>query len=721
VKNLIALRRKLIVIPAGTNENSQLAGTLQAELMALGYMLDSRAFDAATLAPADWLIAYHDEVLPALKKRLGADQAYQPIYRGFPAEVMSLSHLQLFVNAIAHYLSDGKWEPPPQLVERGMRFEKVSFIPIGLATEEEFLQIFARLASLPQSLGEVDKQALAWFADTYGKSLPLPAAVPFKETLCVLAAKGLDVPVKSANDVLRIAVYMSGGDISLPAVPNLKAPTNDWPSQWLKQNPQFQEPSWWRNWIESYRVTSAAARVAEREKFKFKRFSRPERHRLLSLLERADLDLPEMQLRLGRWLRLGEILHVGEHARRYPKTARAFDRLRNQTKTTRIRTFPGQLFLAFAQSPEAGMKLLSSRPGEFARRLDWLIRTFSRDLALDYFRKVATGVSAKVLLELYTHFASRHLADVPRTIMIKGKRSRMRSLTPHPPLPQALAARVGNDVLAVCRSRIARLSPLGRVWIDPRLKGVPIPAAMRSVNTAVKTYVRGTRVPFRADAKVVRAFLHWFDERGTEDLDLSVGLYTPEFKTAGHISFTNLKNDLLNCCHSGDIRHRQGSCAEYADIDVARCLAHGVRYATVLAFNYDGRPMHTVKQCAFGLMEREHPQAGEIFIPKTIANCMALANESTSVIVCIVDLQERQYVWADIESDGFPTLETTRDMTSAVLRSLLLPPNFSVHALLSLHALARGSLAPTPEAADICCNWEDFVTDYSRIGSYMNF
>jgi hypothetical protein len=50
-------RQAKLSIHAGSHDNFQVAATLQAELMALGYMLGSRAFDAATRAPTDWLIA----------------------------------------------------------------------------------------------------------------------------------------------------------------------------------------------------------------------------------------------------------------------------------------------------------------------------------------------------------------------------------------------------------------------------------------------------------------------------------------------------------------------------------------------------------------------------------------------------------------------------------------------------------------------------------------
>ncbi len=244
---------------------------------------------------------------------------------------------------------------------------------------------------------------------------------------------------------------------------------------------------------------------------------------------------------------------------------------------------------------------------------------------------------------------------------------------------------------------------------------------MRSVNTAVKTYVRGTRIPYNARANVIRAFLHWFDEEGTIDLDLSVGLYSENLAMVSHISFTNLKDPHMNCCHSGDIRHRKGPCAEYADIDVHACLAKGVRYAIVQAFNYDAKPMHTVKECVFGLMEREHPQANEIFLPKSISNCSALANEGPGVVVCILDLQANQYIWADIESNrALATLENTADQTVEVLKALIQGTKMSIHQLLAMHAQARGTLVADSANADVLLKWEDFITDYARAAMFMN-
>ena len=682
--------------------------------MNLGFMLDAAAFAAVRQAPGEWTTAYHNQVIPHLRKRLGADRNYRPIYPNFPTEVMAMSNLSLFINAFVHYLSDGRWEPPHELKDRGIAFEKTEFRTIRVGTDEQFRQVFTALVSINQSLTEQDKEIVAWFVE-HEPHLVLPAQIPFKETLCILAAKSLDVPVKTPTDVLRIAVYLSGGDISLPGVPQFKPVAAPQPNWWQRVL-GYQANARWQECLENQRIAQQQAR----DKFKFRKFNRSQRRYLLGLLEKTGADAVEMKRHLGRWLRLGEILHVGEFAGRFPRCAEAYQVLRNLSKDHKLRTFAGNVDLAFKEDWRKGVELLGTRPGEFARRLDWMLRKFDQGEILAAFARIGTGVSSKVLFELRDHFSSRAKPGAPRVVMLKGKRAKMKTLPALPPLDAHLVQRVGDTILSLITDRIAKLPPLGRVWIDERLKEVPLPFAMRSVNTAVKTYVRGTRIAYNPAAKVIRPFLHWYDEQGSIDLDLSVGLYNFELAQVSHISYTNLKDPHLNCCHSGDIRHRQGPCAEYVDIDIQQCLAKGVRYAMVQAFNFDANPMHTVKDCVFGLMEREHAEAGEIFIPKTISNCMALANEGTSVIVCIVDLQTSQYIWADLEADRvFATLENTASQTTEVLKALLQGTKMSIHDLLVLHAQARGTLVVDAASADALYKWEDFVTDYARAAAFM--
>jgi len=670
--------------------------SIQAELMKLGYILSEAALNTVT---KDWF----DDIILYLKSKLGVGD-YKPFYTNFPVQVMEADEASLYLDAIFHYWTDGTWVPDAELTSKGFVFENTNFKLINVGTEENFMNIFTTLVSINQSLTENDKEVVTWFVREYHSTIQgeLPSSIPFKETLCMLASFGLNVPVKTPTDVLRIAIYLSGGDISLPAVPS---PVST------------KEPLGRR--AEFYKGRQDQ-RLAYRDKFKFKRFSRSERKMLLSFLERTNLDLGEMKLKINRWLRLGEVLHPGEFKNKYPRSFEAFNTLRNNPES--VQTFESKLEAAFKLSsfPSTGLSLLSQRPGYFARKLDWLLRNYDTKIVFDAFKKIAPKVSRKILWEMYEHFGKRDVSQ-PRSVMVRGKRSVKKQLDALPPMKQATIDKIKVEILNCLGEHFKALSPLGSVWVDERLKKIPLPSSMRSINTSVKTYVRGTRIPFNPMAIVIRPFVHWFDEEGTEDIDLSVGFYRENLAEAAYISYTNLRDNTLNSCHSGDVIRRKGACAEYVDIDIQACLNNGIRYAMVQVHNFQQRPMHTMKDCVFGIMEREFPESDPTFIPKTISNAVKLANESSTVCVVMLDLKEKEYIWCDLELEhrGSANFESSRGDTAQMIRGMIFGNRVSVYDLLKLHAQSRGEIVNDKLMANTCFEYEDFVSSYEKSASYM--
>ncbi|HET9711110.1 MAG TPA: hypothetical protein VFP64_04485, partial [Pyrinomonadaceae bacterium] len=379
--------------------------------------------------------------------------------------------------------------------------------------------------------------------------------------------------------------------------------------------------------------------------------------------------------------------------------------------------------LAFAAGDlELALELLSQRPGEFARRIDWFLRTYedSEDLerVLERFATVASRISSKVLLELYGHLYGR-LRSKKRLVALK-RGSKMKKLDALAPLKEENIRRVQQMIFKALSDLFGTLPPLGKVWIDERLKSVVLPSSMRNMSKGLVTFTRGTRVPFRADAGTVRAFVHWYDKNGNEDIDLSAGFIDEGFVQIGHISYTQLKDPKLGACHSGDIRHRKGSCAEYIDVDIEKARTRSARYVTLHVYNFNGRSLESMPECKFGLMERRYPDSNEIFEPRTVSNAVSLTSQSSSVLLCAIDLVDKSYLWLDIEMDrSMPFIENTFGQTSEILSAILDPNRLSVYDLLKLHVNARGTEVETPEEADVRFTWEDFVADYASVAEFM--
>ncbi len=126
-KNTIALYKGFVSFSVSTENNFNLGLTVQANLMQYGYMLSEKALGYLSSASRNEVIQFNDEAVEFLKENMGGRYDYQPLYKNFPEEVMSMSDCELFFNQIIHYLSNGEWSPESVEMERPVKFENIKF------------------------------------------------------------------------------------------------------------------------------------------------------------------------------------------------------------------------------------------------------------------------------------------------------------------------------------------------------------------------------------------------------------------------------------------------------------------------------------------------------------------------------------------------------------------------------------------------------------------
>jgi len=687
-KNIIALQKGLVIAPNDGMDNRIAVATVQAHLMEWGYMLTQDAFEALGKSDLSFIETFNDELITYLKDISGGNRDFKPLYKNFPEEVMSKSDFELFINSIVYYWTHGQVAPESVEYEKPIKFEKIKYTMIGFGSEERFASIFTDLVSINQSLTPQDLEIVKWFV-ARGDKLIFPKQIPFKENLCTLAGMGIEgLPVKTPTDVLRIAVHLSGGDISLPKVPFKEVRMNRW--------------------------SSAKSTNPARENFKFKKFARKERKYILGLLENTNCDAREMVLKDQRWVRLGEILHPSEYKNKYPKSASAFYKIRN----TKVKSWYAQLNEAFAKDLESGLKILSQRPGEFSRRIDWLVRTHPKQLNLimGYLGEALKGTSNKVLFEVYTHFEKRIDPVTNRSIMIKGSRKRT-ELPSLPALPKLMIEGIHQRLFETLKEKFTTLDSLGNCWIDEELKKIPLPTNMRSMNFSSKPKIRGQRTPLdNPDAVVIRPFVHWMDKNGNEDLDLSATFIGD--KKVEILSYSTMGLRVGKSVHSGDVLNRQGPCAEYIDIEMADAIARGFKYVVIDVRNYKGRGLESV-EARFGIMEREYPTSNRIWLPETLNSTQMLESESSNTLITIIDLETKEYIMLDIDSGGKVYARGDISNTMKMVEEYAKLPKVSVYDLVLLHVEARGKQVTLDQNVDTYFKVEDFMDSYETTGKLM--
>ena len=129
-----------------------------------------------------------------------------------------------------------------------------------------------------------------------------------------------------------------------------------------------------------------------------------------------------------------------------------------------------------------------------------------------------------------------------------------------------------DRLVAVCEGtllgRFAKLPPLGKCYLDPRLKDYLVPFSQRSASKSLRTLVRGSRLPL-PDCATLRFFVWWKNGRSRVDIDLSAAMYDTDYRHIDTLAYYNLKN--FGAHHSGDIVNAPKGAAEFIDINLSRC------------------------------------------------------------------------------------------------------------------------------------------------------
>ncbi len=680
MKTKIAFKyRRAVVLPIVDSENliensNGISTALSASMMQIGFIPSKKLMASINQLNEDEAGKLYKELVSVLRKAKGANVRYEPMYPNFPQQVMEASDVELFINAILHYWTFGEWKPDYEKLPREISFEQTTFKEIDVISEEEFSQIFGELLSSNESLSESDKKTIKWFIDN-GSDLSVEKEIPFKENLCYVAGlmleKGKNISnlIKTATDVLRVATALSGGDVSLA------------------------------------------------KNTKFKSFPRSTRRIFAKILENVASE-EDINRHRGKWVRLFHSLHIGEYSEKLFALAK---KIRNNEK---IETFNGRVQAAINDMDiNAATELLVQRPGEFARKIDHLLRLDDQkeDLVLSRFDDVVHKINTRVLLQLLGHLKIRDKNTNKRVVFPKGGTQRATIVRSHlPALSSDVVTRLSYSILDTLIDRFSQLENLGKVWVDQELDNCPLPTQQRSASEGLFQVARGTKLPF-GDKGTLRFFIYWIGQ----DIDLSATLHDEKFNVIEHISYTNLRSAEYQACHSGDIVQAPHGASEFIDITIDDAVKYGARYVVMNVLVYNGPTFAEHKKVYAGWMTRSKPNSNEIYDPKTVEQKIDITADARNCVPVIFDLVERKAIWVDLTTStrafyGGNNIESNRASIQETLEAMVnLDNKISLYNLFMLHGQARGEIVDSKEDADVIFSIDEGITPYdiSKINS----
>lgn len=599
-------------------------------------------------------------------------------------------------------------------------------LDLGQSVEDDARALFRSLCERQQAMSPVDVQALTSLVTEMGARVVawLPPKVPVKENAArVFGTLLQNLPpetvlpaaapyLKTATDVLRMLAVLSGADASLQGELAYVAVARDKAGRWAARVDHLLGTKW-----KEYPNATSIYVTYTKKRFRMARLSRAFRRTVLAILESFDGErLTEDMLRhRAYWVWAGEFLHPHEYAKRFPKVARAFAIVREKapdgTPAPRFETFAAKVEAAIAKKDVGtAVTLLSTRPGDFARRFDHLLRVGARDPAeiarvSQTFEANVKAFSTPVLLTLWTTLPTRTAKAPVRMYWPKGGVAKGVAATDkRAPLPKEVARAATAAVQGELLRRFADKPTFADVVVDDALAAITVPFNERTASPSAVQLARGSRVTGEiSNAPLVRLFLHWCEPKGgyDTDIDLSVAFYDKDWKYVGVCSYYQLTCEIAGKTIAKSSGDRQDApwpdgATEFVDLHRAEARAAGIRYAAMVVNAYAGMTFSQLERGYAGIMMRDDAH-GAHFDPRTVTLKFALQGDNGVFLPMVFDVDDGTIHWLDVYSTGrivFNNVATSNADVARIGPTMMKYFATGVRAnmrdLALLHAAARG-------------------------------
>lgn len=429
----------------------------------------------------------------------------------------------------------------------------------------------------------------------------------------------------------------------------------------------------------------------------------------------AEQAAENMNPKRGMWVRMIHALRLGEYSRKegFGHLAEILYVFYNHDYDT----WQGTLDQAQRGNDKATtLKMLSERPGWFARCLFATMLRFGKGDTLRAFEGVLDKLPARLLLELGNNAELYFDPNGPRLVRpITGgtkaiERNPLLALYNEEEL-QDMAREVGDMYAKAMRQRFAQQPTQSKtIYIDPRLYDIPVSVGDRSTTLQdTACALQGTR--FQVEGDSVRLFMQWGKGLPAQhlDMDLScrIALQGDIVEECAYYSLT-----APGAKHSGDIQHipDQVGAAEYIELSLPELEQAGARYVTFTCNAYTNGTLSP--NLMVGWMNSAYPmtisdETGVAYDPSCVQHMVRIseANLSKGLVFGVLDVATREIYWLEMPFTG-PTL---KDCNGEAVELLLkkLRNKMSVGQLLDLKREAQKlNLVETPEEADEAYTYE---------------
>jgi hypothetical protein len=672
--NNILLRYNYVSIPrfVGTSEASQASqealATVLMNLSYFGRALSQEGYRALTQLTTQGLITWWGEVETQLKIITGESRKIGDfvVYKNFPQEVLDKTAAEYWIPQILMYWGFPKEFFTQEVKPRDKMDKQPKCLVLKLANDNSLSDILTSLCKSPARWKEEELADVVYLSDWYPINL---AKMGFKENMVLVAThyinSGKDINITTATDVLRLAVGLSDGDVSL------------------------------------------------RTNSKFKSFSKPQRRFLLRTLEKCTNLKEDMARRPELWKRLIHQLHPGDWRQQFPQVCQAM----NDLYKDRLTTFNSEVEQLLLAGDGEVLDLLQGRPGDFRRRLLHTVRLFG-DMAVQSFtdRKVLSNLTTHQVVSLRTFLETTNQRK-HRVFPPKGNWGKMQ-IAEAQHIPVRYIKAICQQLGRVLAERVPKVGVL-----DEETRKIKLPN-----NGESGPYARGTVFPIPEGVDFIRTASYWNVNANTASyvwFDNGWNFFSDDWKPLGACCWSNPNfpgrgywNDRkpskdTGAVFSGDPTIASGKACQMIDLYPEKLRAKGVRYAVWSILCYSGMAFNKAEDVFAAFQWGKDANKGKLFEPSRCQLAIPLTGDQLTKYVVLMDFDKNEMVYLDA---GLKSSVRSAEANGPLLQKNL--PAFMeyIKSLPSVYDLFRESVN---DASDVQVLYSDAEAELTGEKAYV--
>lgn len=425
---------------------------------------------------------------------------------------------------------------------------------------------------------------------------------------------------------------------------------------------------------------------------KFISLKRAVRRNVLKRLEeivssKGDLvtGIADFYLNKDLWKVAFNYLHVFEYKNKYKLMFQVANTIRNKKSLS----FFANLERVKSEQVKY-LDLLKSKPGYFARQLNYLINNSDYDfeLTIKYFTFLANKMSTKVLLELYTYFINRDTLDyrlfkIPSSYGASYYEKSMKL----EPLEESKKQQILVIIKKALEEKFSSYKQIDDVYVEENLRDVVIPPVIRNSSFNFTNLIYGSRVKLQ-DKKYLRVFTTWKNEKNTRiDIDLALEIYDDKFSQIACLAWHNMTGGKdIDAYHSGDLitAPMPLGATEFIDINLMKAQTKA-RYLVVTNTIYAGLTFKELSYCYSGVMLSDM-RLNKLYDEKLVYIKSKLNQEKgLQNIAFVVDLLNLELIWVDMPYDAYYGSITYQSLGVKSVLIDVLKERMSVYDFIMLH------------------------------------